>query len=296
LVEGEYRGRVKAIKLNHAALQELEKIEDRTRRKDVVIDDEALYSLYDGLLPKHVVSDAALEKWYRQASENDKLRLVFSEEQLKLDNAASFDAGMFPDTLENNGIKFPLTYSFKPGAAEDGISINVPARAARQVTAARLEKLVPGLLKEKCTQLIKNLPRTLRKHFVPVPDTVNKIFEKVESSTDPLLESLAAQLKYLTGVNVPIEAWNVDLLDDHLRLNIRVLDDNGKLITQGRDLVKVVEKADEYLKDKPDADAQDSVRNEQEVLAWDFDLPESIEVSQAGIRLNVYPCLIDKKK
>jgi len=296
LVEGGYRGRVKAIKQNHERLAELEKIEDRTRRKDVVIDDEALYALYDAALPHHVVSDAALEKWYRSATPEQQANIIFDTDQLQLNDAGSFDAQLFPDALENNGIKFPLSYAFKPGTEEDGISISVPARAARQITAARLEKLVPGLLKDKCTQLIKNLPRTLRKHFVPVPDTVEKVFPKVEASNEPLLETLTAQLKYLTGVVVPIEAWNVELIDPHLRLNIKVLDDKGKTISQGRDLMGAVAAADAYLENAPEQKSLDTSVADEQVTEWSFHLPDSVEVKQAGISLKVFPCLLDQGK
>lgn len=296
LVEGEYRGRVKAIQANHEALAELEKIEDRTRRKDVVVDEETLYELYDKQLPVHIVSDAALEKWFKHASEAEQSNLVFKVEDLKLNDAATFDPNQFPDLLENNGIRFPLSYAFEPGSEEDGVSISVPARAVRQITASRLEKLVPGLLREKCIQLIKNLPRCLRKHFVPVPDTVDKIFPKIEVSNEPLLESLAAQLRFLTGIIVPIEAWNVDLLDPHLRLNIKLLDDDGKVIEQGRDLVGLVDTADAYLKDKPSVEGSTNETTDERVTTWSFNLPPSIEVRQAGIILNVFPALVDQKK
>lgn len=296
LVEGEYRGRVKAIHANHETLAELEKIEDRTRRKDVVIDEETLYELYDKQLPAHIVSDAALEKWFKHASEAQQSNLVFNADELKLNDAATFDPNQFPDLLENNGIRFPLSYAFEPGSEEDGVSISVPARAVRQITASRLEKLVPGLLREKCIQLIKNLPRTLRKHFVPVPDTVEKVFPKVEASTEPLLETLAAQLRFLTGVVVPIEAWNVDLLDPHLRLNIKLLDDDGKVIKQSRELVSLVDAADSYLKDKPSVEGNVEETADEKVTTWNFSLPPSIEVRQAGIILNVFPALVDQKK
>ena len=296
LVEGEYRGRVKAVRNNLQALSELEKIEDRTRRKDVAIDDEALFSLYDKVLPAHIVSDASLEKWYRSADAEIQARLEFGETDLKLDNAEGFDANLFPDQLENNGIKFPLSYAFKPGTDEDGVSVSVPARAVRQVTAARIEKLVPGLLREKCVQLIKNLPRSLRKHFVPVPDTVNKIFDKVEASNEPLLETLATQLRFLTNVTIPIEAWNVELLDPHLRLNIKLLDDKGKVLKQSRELGDLVDVADEYLSANPAVKTSDKESAQDEyVEVWDFDLVKEQEVSQAGISLKVYPCLEDHR-
>jgi ATP-dependent helicase HrpA len=294
LVEDGYSGKVKAIKHNRDTIKRLEEIEDRTRRKDVVIDDDTLYALYDGILPSHLVSSASFEKWYARSDDPTKKSLVFDINNLRQDASGDFDPNMYPDELENNGIKLPLSYAFNPGALEDGVTLSVPARAIRQVTATRLEKLVPGLLKEKCVQLIKNLPRTMRKHFVPVPDTISKIYDKVESSSEPLLEALSRELKYFRGVDVPLDAWNLDLLDPHLRLNVRVLDDKGNLISQGRDLLGLVQDADKYLEKNPVTAGPGKASANQKVRAWDFELPESQELVEAGIKLQVYPSLEDK--
>jgi ATP-dependent RNA helicase HrpA len=296
LVEDGYFGKVKAIEQNRNTIRRLEEIEDRTRRKDVVVDEETLFALYESVLPPNIVSAASFEKWHARSDDKIKASLVFDIQNLKQDAAADFDPNMYPDELENNGIKLPLSYAFNPGAADDGITLSVPARAIRQVTATRLEKLVPGLLKEKCIQLIKNLPRTIRKHFVPVPDTILKIYDKIESSDEPLLEALTRELKYLRGIEVPLDAWNLDLLDPHLRLNVRVLDDKGKLISQGRDLLGLVKDADRYLEQNPASAGAGKANADAKVTTWDFELPESEELVEAGIKLQVYPSLEDKKQ
>jgi len=293
LVEGEYQGRVKAVEHNRALMSRLEAIEDRTRRRDVLIDDEQLYQLYDRLIPDHIVSGASFEKWFRKLDQHQQETLHFSENDLTREAAPEFNPADFPDYLENNGIRFPLRYQFDPGTDSDGVTISVPLHAARQLSSERLELLVPGLLREKCIQLIKNLPRTLRKHFVPVPDTVDAILPSLESTDTPLLEALTAQLKYRSGVEIPFEAWDLGLLEDHLRFNIEVVDDGGAVIQRGRELVSLVD----ALEDKIEASVAAVSQNETagaELYDWDFDvLEETVETEQAGIRMQMFPALKD---
>ena len=153
--------------------------------------------------------------------------------------------------------------------------------------------MVPGLLKEKCVQLIKNLPRTLRKNFVPVPDVVDSIFPKIEQSDLPLLESLSRELKFKTSVEVPLHAWNPGLIDQHLRFNIEIVDDHGKVIEAGRDLSAVVEKVD-HLIDAAPKQVLESDSDKRSGTSWVFgDLEEYVMVKQAGIEMKMFPALKD---
>lgn len=292
LVEGDYDARIPEIQHNHSLIEELEAVEDRTRKRDILVDDEMLYGLYDALIPADIVSAASLEKWCKGLSAVEQSALRFTKDMLVRDAAPEFDASLYPDYLENNGIRFPLSYHFNPGEKNDGVTVSVPVSAARQLTAGRIERLVPGLLHEKCTQLIKQLPRTLRKHFVPVPNTIEKIMPELEQSDDNLLEALSRVLKKHTSVEVPFEAWRPDLLDDHLRFNLAILDEQGEVIEQGRDFVALVDKVD-HLIDKA-APANTASDDQQQFQSWDFDdLPESEEVKQAGIVMSMYPALED---
>lgn len=294
LVEGEYRAKAKAVLQNRALIEKLENMEERTRRRDIVVDDEVLFALYDQYLPSHIVSGASFEKWYKHLSDAEQNQLCFSESQLTRQQSSEFNPALFPDHLENNGIRLPLSYQFSPGDKKDGVTISVPVNAIKQLNVEKLEKLVPGLLREKCTQLIKALPRTLRKHFVPVPDVVDKILPRIEQSEAPLLEALSHELKRLTLVNVPQEAWNVGALDEFLKFNIQVLSDTGKVIDQGRDLVKLSSKVEHLVQSVPHT-LKPSDKENSKLQDWSFsELPEKMLVKQAGIELYQFPCLKDQ--
>jgi len=218
---------------------------------------------------------------------------LFTTTELQRESAPEFDASLFPAHLENNGIQFPLSYQFDPGTDEDGVTISVPVNAIKQLTSERLEKLVPGMLREKCIQLIKNLPRTLRRKFVPVPDMVDEILSKVEASDLPLLEALNLQLKRKTLVDVPIDAWDFKLIDSHLKFNIQVINDNGTVVQQGRDLVELSDKVGHLI--DPESKQVTTQKSVVKITEWNFGaLEESVLVEQASIKLTQFPSLSDK--
>lgn len=294
LVEGGYEAKSEIIRRNQALIKELETLEDRTRRRDIVIDDDRIYALYDARIPSHIMSAASLEKWLKSLDETGQEKLVFSRDDLAQQPLENYDPSLYPDTLENNGIRLPLSYHFDPASEQDGVTVSVPLRAAKQISSHRLERLVPGLLKEKCMALVKNLPRTLRKNFVPVPDVINAIYPKVESSEEPLLEALTQALKFHTGVEVPYQAWDPTLLDKHLRMHIEVLDDQGKVLEKGQDISGLVEKVGHLIDQAPALESREN-QDETQYSDWTFgDLAEALEVQQAGIGMRVFPALQDR--
>ena len=293
LIEREFRSRDQAVLHNQKLIDQIESIEDRTRRRDVLVDDEVIYGLYDNVLPAHIVSGASFEKWRKRVPDKERDLIIFSKSQLLSEKAETFDPNLYPEHLENNGIKFPLSYQFNPGAEDDGVNISVPINAVKQLTVERLEKIVPGLLREKCIHLIKTLPRTLRKHFVPVPDVVDRILPKIEASQRPLLECLSDELKVISGVTIPVESWNIESLDKHLRFNIKILDDKGKLIRQGRDLVSLSQKV-EHLVGSTQIPSPSKPVERIQAKDWSFgELKQSISIRQAGIEMAQYPALKD---
>ena len=296
LVEGEYQGKAQPLKKNRELISRLENIEDRTRKRDIVVDDEIVFQLYDKLLPKHIVSGASFEKWLKQLPDEQKSVLCFSEQDLTREQSSSFDPSLFPDQLENNGIRFPLSYHFNPGDKKDGVTISVPINAIKQLDVEKLEKLVPGLLRDKCIQLIKALPRTLRKHFVPVPDVVEKILPRIESSNLPLLESLSHELKRLTLVQVPIEAWNLEALEDYLKFNIQVISETGKVIDQGRDPISLASKL-QHLSSSETPTVSVNKHDLQGSTDWSFgEVKEKVLIKQAGIEMYHFPALKDGRQ
>lgn len=296
LVEGEYKGRAYPLKKNRELITRLENIEDRTRKRDVVVDDDVVFQLYEKVIPKHIVSGASLEKWFKLLPDNEKDSLCFSENDLTRQQSSDFNPNLFPDHLENNGIRFPLSYQFNPGDKKDGVTISVPINAIKQLDVEKLEKLVPGLLRDKCTQLIKALPRSLRKHFVPVPDVVEKILPRIENSSLSLLEALSLELKRLTLIQVPIDAWNTDALEDYLKFNIQVLSETGKVIDQGRDPISLSNKLKHLSSNDAPVVAQSKQHNVQS-KDWSFgEVEEKILVKQTGIELFHFPALKDERQ
>jgi ATP-dependent helicase HrpA len=297
LVEGEFDSRNPALKHNRTLIAELEELETKTRRRDIVVDDDTIFMLYEQVIPANVCSAASFDKWFRHATEPERARLCFTRECFVRQSEVAFDTGQFPDYLEQNGIRFPLHYRFDPAAQDDGVTLSVPVRALKQLSADRLEKLVPGLLKEKCLQLVRHLPRSLRKHFVPVPDTVDAILPEVEAAPQPLLEALSAALKRRSGVDVPYQAWNPDLLEPYLKFNIQVLDDRGQVLSEGRHYGQLADSLAGFESTLPvqAEDPQARAVMMREYRDWEFpDLAASILERQAGIEMRMFPALQDR--
>lgn len=275
-------------------LAELEELESKARRRDIVVDEQVIFDFYNERIPVHVVNLAGFEAW-RKKAEQEKPKLLFlTREILMRHGAGDITQAQFPNELEWRGMVFPLSYHFEPNHAFDGVSIHVPMSVLHQVPEQRLEWLVPGMLREKCIGLIKSLPKNLRKHFVPVPDVVDKILATLAPDNKPLSEALTLQLKRLTGVDIPKEAWLETSVDDYYRFNIHVVDDKGKIIASGRDLAPLRDKYRERVQQNIQSAATDIERDG--IIAWDFaELPQAIQLPRGGISIRAYPALVDKQ-
>ena len=275
-------------------LAELEELESKARRRDIVVDEQVIFDFYNERIPVHVVNLAGFEAW-RKKAEQEKPKLLFlTREILMRHGAGDITQAQFPNELEWRGMVFPLSYHFEPNHAFDGVSIHVPMSVLHQVPEQRLEWLVPGMLREKCIGLIKSLPKNLRKHFVPVPDVVDKILATLAPDNKPLSEALTQQLKRLTGVDIPKEAWLETSVDDYYRFNIHVVDDKGKIIASGRDLTPLRDKYRERVQQNIQSAATDIERDG--ITAWDFaELPQAIQLPRGGISIRAYPALVDKQ-
>jgi len=299
LVEGRYakrqaRGKPPAFFThNQALIAELDDLEAKSRRRDILADDQALYEFYAERIPESVVSRGSFEKW-RQEAEKDNPRLLFIErEQLMQRDAGEVTEAQFPDELEWRGAVFPLKYQFEPGSADDGVNLQVPVSLLHQVPEKRLEWLVPGLLRDKCINMIKSLPKQWRKHFVPVPDVVDRALAGMQPDNVPLTEALAHQLKRQTLVEVPTEAWDPTKIDDFYRVNIQVMDERGRCIERGRDLGELRERYREQAQEKIQSAAVGIER--EGITEWDLDtLPEQVRLQRGGMTIRAYPVLLDR--
>lgn len=275
-------------------LKELEDLESKARRRDIVVDEQVIFDFYNERIPESVVNLAGFEAWRKKAEHENPQLLFLTRDILMRHGAGDITQAQFPNELEWRGMVFPLSYHFEPNHAFDGVSIHVPMSVLHQVPEHRLEWLVPGMLREKCIGLIKSLPKNLRKHFVPVPDVVDKMLTTIAPDNKPLTEALGIQLKRLTGIDVPKDSWLETSVDDYYRFNIHVVDDKGKIIASGRDLAPLREKYRERVQQNIQSAATNIERDG--ITVWDFDeLPQAIQLPRGGISIRGYPALTDKQ-
>ena len=266
-------------------------MESRVRRRDLLVDEEALFAFYNERLPSHVFSASSLEKALSKTAE------LASTLQLKRDQVLTRDPDaelteQFPSTLTWAGVDYKLSYQFEPGKANDGVSVTVPLPLLNRAPRYRFDWLIPGLLREKCIALIKGLPKSLRKQLVPVPDVVDTLLEHVTPDDRDLCAALSDVLKRQRNITVPAGDWGEERLEDFYRMNIRVVDERGKLLAQNRNMAHLVE---QFRDDNQSAQASKSGMGfeQRPVSDWDFGvLPREWKSRAAGMEVLAYPALV----
>ena len=292
LVEGEVITKGGFLKHNLALVDEIRTLEEKSRRRDILVDPETLYRFYDAVVPEGIYSAPQFEAWRKEYEESYPRGLYFSREQLlQRDDADSLSKADFPDSIEFAGIVLPLSYHFDPNADDDGVTLSVPVTLINRVQKERCEWLVPGLIEEKLTALIKSLPKALRRNFVPAPDVARDCAGRMHFGEKSLLGEFAWQLRRIGGVDVPMDAWQLEALPAHLTMNYRLLDNDGRVIEQGRDLDLLQAR----FADRVEESLSQSSRNPFErdaITQWNFgDLPESVDIENAGVTMQGFPAL-----
>ena len=294
LVEGDYRSKAPFISRNREMLTSVEDLEKKTRRRDLLVDDEVLVGFYNERVPAEIVSGRHFESWWKSLTAEDLRNLELTEEDVLQRPVDAQAADLYPDFLEWEGVRYPLSYEFEPTSERDGVTLQVPLMALRQIPSRRLEWLVPGLLREKCVALVKGLPKSLRRNFVPVPDFVDAAIGNLQPSNEPLALQLGEQLRRMTGVRIDPETWPRDDLPRHLRMNLRVLGDGGKVIAESRETGELQSQL-EGRAEAALASATSESRSEEpekEYTEWEFgDLPRQVQTEKGGMQITVYPAL-----
>lgn len=296
LVEGRYRAppgqEPRFFRHNKALLAELLELEAKSRRRDIVAEDREIFNFYSERLPAGIVNLKGFERWRKEAERENPNLLCMPRDLLMQNAAVDVTEAQFPNELEWNDLHYTLSYQFSPGQAEDGVSIYVPIHGLHLVPENRLQWLVPGMLREKCVQLVKGLPRQWRKHFVPVPDFVDRALAQMRISDEPLTVALGRALRKLTGCEVPLECWESVGVDPYYRFNIKVLNDKGKVVDSSRDLDELLATYRDRLQESL-RDAGESVERNG-ISSWDFeDLPETIHLKKQGVTTVGFPALVD---
>ncbi|MGZ4980420.1 MAG: ATP-dependent RNA helicase HrpA [Methylobacter sp.] len=295
LVDHDYYSNAPFYVANQKLLEEVGMIQHKGRRVDLVEDEQWLYEFYDSKLPPEVVSGVTLDTWRKTAERANPLILFLTKEDLTREQEQDYvNEWDFPDSKKIGNLTIPLQYRFEPGHDEDGVTAIIPVHQLNQVSQTAFDWLVPGLLEEKCIALIKSLPKNIRKHFVPVPETVKQCLEIEPDFKGSLQEWLGNRLKKLTGEAIPLNAWNMETLTNHLKMNFRVVDDQGQLLDYGRDLKKLQLKHTAKAGDSFDQIAADEL-NYTGCIGWAFDdLPETYQFIQKGQSFVGYPAIIDE--
>ncbi|PLW82769.1 ATP-dependent RNA helicase HrpA [Kineobactrum sediminis] len=281
------------LKHNLRQLRALEDLEARARRRDLLADEQVLFDFYDERLPGDITTADRLRAWLKTAPDADHSLRVPRELLLARDPGAELGQ-QFPDRLDWNDISFKLGYQFEPGQVADGVSVTVPVGLLNRVPRFRFDWLVPGLLREKCIALVKALPKDKRKQLVPVPDYVDRALSTLQAGDDDLYAVLAEALSRLGNTSVATSDWDLARLDPFYHMNIRVVDANGKLLAQGRDLAQLVARFR--------SDTQQTIATVSEhslartgLTAWDLgSLPQEWRFRQAGVDIIAWPAMVDQ--
>lgn len=241
LVRGEILSRAKCLTANAQLLEQLDELEAKARRRDILADEETLYAFYDARLPAEIHQTATFDSWYRVNSQKDPQLLIMREEDVLAREATEITARHYPDTLHLGDLTLALSYHFEPNHPRDGVTVKVPAPLLPVLPPERLEWLVPGMIEAKCIALVRSLPKALRKNFVPVPDFVKAALERMAFAQGSLPQTLGRELLRMTGARVSDEAWTeaAQQVENHLKMNIEVVDADGKFLGEGRDLAEL---------------------------------------------------------
>lgn len=251
LVEGDWRTHHKFFHRNRALLHEVEELEARMRRRDLMVDDDTLFDFYDARVGADVVSERHFDKWWKDARRDNPDLLDFDKSLLLSDDAEDLDEAAYPKTWLHKGFELPLTYEFHPVAPgsppnpSDGVTAEVPVLFLNQLDDAPFRWLIPGQRVELVTALIKSLPKQVRKNFVPAPDVARQAVALLEADFDPATDglepSLELALRRLRGAVIPPGSWNWDAVPPHLRVSFTVVDSKGKALGEGKDLAALQE-------------------------------------------------------
>jgi ATP-dependent helicase HrpA len=291
LVDGEWQTRHHFFRDNARLRDELAELEERTRRRDLLVGDDEIYAFYDTRIPADVISARHFDAWWRkQRHRNPDLLTMSREDLLRADVTADQ-----PDSWEAGDVSLPLTYRFEPTADDDGVTVHVPVDVLARLGGDQFAWQVPALREELITELIRSLPKPLRRNFVPAPDTARAVLATLDPGTEPLLEALQRELRRLTGVLVPVDAFDLTKLPAHLRVTFAVEADDGTEVARGKDLDALQERlAAPARQAVAQAVAGDLQRTGLRGWPDDLDeLPRTVERSVSGRTVRGYPALVD---
>ncbi|MFB6850272.1 ATP-dependent RNA helicase HrpA [Streptomyces sp. NPDC056373] len=301
LVEGDWRTHHKFFSDNRRLLTEVEELEHRARRRDILVDDETLFDFYDQRIPEHVVSGAHFDSWWKRKRHEQPDFLDFEREMLINEKAGEVTKADYPDSWRQGDLKFRVTYQFEPGADADGVTVHVPLQVLNQVTGEGFDWQIPGLREELVTELIRSLPKPIRRNYVPAPNFAKRFLDRAVPLQEPLTTTMTRELRLMVGV--PFEADDFDLakVPDHLKVTFRIVDERRRKLAEDKDLealkLRLRPKARKALSQAAAATAERSGGESLErsgLTDWTIGtLTRVFETRRAGQPVKAYPALVD---
>ncbi|MET8014525.1 ATP-dependent RNA helicase HrpA [Streptomyces sp. NPDC005271] len=300
LVEGDWRTHHQFFHDNRKLLGEVEELEHRARRRDILVDDETLFDFYDQRLPEHVVSGAHFDSWWKHKRREEPELLNFEKSMLINERAQGVTKDAYPDSWRQEKLKFKVTYQFEPGADADGVTVHIPLQVLNQVTPEGFDWQIPGLREDLVTELIRSLPKPIRRNYVPAPNYAKRFLESAVPLQEPLTAALGRELQRMVGVRIEPEDWDLSKVPDHLKITFRVVDERRRKLAEDKDL----EALKQRLKPKTRAAISKAFESSKEsagieqrrgLTRWTIGtLPRTFETRRGGQPVKAYPALVDE--
>ncbi|QIY71967.1 ATP-dependent RNA helicase HrpA [Streptomyces sp. RLB1-33] len=301
LVEGDWRTHHKFFADNRKLLTEVEELEHRARRRDILVDDETLFDFYDQRVPAHVVSGAHFDSWWKHKRHDEPELLDFERSMLINERAGDVSKDDYPDSWRQGRLKFRVTYQFEPGADADGVTVHIPLQVLNQVTDEGFDWQIPGLREEVVTELIRSLPKPIRRNYVPAPNFAKRFLDQAVPLQEPLPTTLARELKRMVGVPVTADDFDWSRVPDHLKITFRIVDERRRKLAEDKDLetlqLQLKPKARKAISQAAAATAEREGGESLErtgLTDWTIGtLTPVFETRRAGQPVKAYPALVD---
>ena len=295
LVEGEFTTKHAFFKHNMAEVERIQALEHKSRRRDILISDEDLFGFYADIIPAEVCSARHFDSWWKQARQQEPELLTLTQARLMKHDAETITSHSYPEFWSQGSFKFKLEYNFEPGKADDGVTVVIPVAILNQVSEQGFDWQIPALREELVVTMIKALPKTLRRNFVPAPNYAQAALANMDPSQGDLATSLNKQLLRMTGVRMTTEAWENLALPTHLQLHFRIVDEKQKQLSFGNDLAALKQVLQGNIQATLVKVADKGIEK-QGLISWDFgELPREFKQKHGGYEVKAYPALVDNR-
>lgn len=292
LVEGDWQTRHAFFRANLRLRTEVEELEHKSRRRDILVDDETLFLFYEQRIGQEVVSARHFDTWWKKQPQDS---LNFEKSMLIKEGAGNISAHDYPNFWHQGNLKLRVTYQFEPGTDADGVTVHIPLPLLNQVTEEGFDWQIPGIRRDLIMALIKSLPKPVRRNFVPAPNYADALLGRIKPLEMPLLDAMEKELRKMSGVTVSREDWQLDQVPDHLKMTFRIVDDKNKTLREGKDLLALKSGLKEQVQQTLSAVADDGIE-QRDLHVWSFGtLPERYEQKRGGYEVKAYPAIVDEK-